>query len=296
MVLFDMKNKDILKAIQSIYNRKDKYLMAVVNGKAYHDDLTLDISKQLKLRNWGDGWYWIEICKGNIEISEAPPLDVRLTYQNRAFTGYGFHNEFVPYSFNLLKVKWGIRDHSAQPIHLLPRDLDWWSYAVIPIETHGNVIFFFGWEHPSSPLLMKLSQKFTMKEHLDIDKPIIDIKGLTPELRYLYFLYLLEYKTQQELLKAKKEEEFKRTLVGRVKSALEEVGAHLIELKQRGNNLEVVWSIQGEKFNSLINPENFQVKEAGFCVEGMDNILSLKSMVLTAQDFIEKDLIYKTRF
>jgi len=291
-----MRDQDILKAIEFVYNRRDKYLMAVVNGKAYHDDWALDISKYLKIRGWNDGWYWVEICKGNIEISQASPLDVRLTYQNRAFTGYGFHNEFVPYSFNLLRVKWGIKTYSSYPIHLLPMDLDWWSYAVIPIETHGNIMFFFGWEHPSSPLLIKLRDEFISKQYLNTDKPIINIKGLTPELRYLYFLYVLEYKTQQELLRAKQEEEFKKTLVGRVKSALEEVGAHLIELKQRGNNLEVIWSIQGEKFNSLINPNNFQVKEAGFCVEGMDNILSLKSMVLTAQDFIEKDLIYKTRY
>jgi len=199
-----------------------------------------------------------------------------------------------------LKIKWGITSHSSQPIHLLPKceDMDWWSYAVVPIEIHDGVMFFFGWEHDSSPLLVRLRNefKFFTKEFTHYTEYHIDIKGLTPELRYLYFLYVLEYKTQQELLRAKQEEEFKKTLVGRVKSALEEVGAHLIELKQRGNNLEVVWSIQGERFNSLINPNNFQVKEAGFCVEGMDNILSLKSMVLTAQDFIEKDLIYKTRF
>jgi len=291
-----MKFKDILRDIESIYNREEKYLMPVFKGKAYSDKLIINISKPLRVRNWGDGWYWIELSKGRVEISEASPLDVKLTYQNRAFTGYGFHSEFVPYSFNLLKVKWGIRSNSSQPIHLLPRDMDWWSYAVIPIAVYDNVMFFFGWEHPSSPLLMKLRDEFVSKQYLNTDKLVIDIKGLTPELRYLYFLYVLEYKTQQELLRAKKEEEFKKTLVGRVKSALEEVGAHLIELKQRGNNLEVVWSIQGEKFNSLINPNNFQVKEAGFCVEGMDNILSLKSMVLTAQDFIEKDLIYKTRF
>ena len=223
-------------------------------------------------------------------------MDVRFTYQDRAFTGYGFHNEFVPYSFNLLKMKWGITTNSSQPLHLLRTDLDWQSYAIIPIATPAKVLFFYGWEYPSSPLLMKLREKFLSKQYLDIDKPIIDIKGLTPELRYLYFLYVLEYKTQQELLKAQKEEEFKKTLVGRVKSALEEVNGHLIELKQRGDNLEIIWSVQGEKFNSLINPDNFQIKEAGFCVEGMDNILSLKSMVLTAQEFIEKDLIYKTRY
>jgi len=86
-----MRDQDILKAIEFVYNRRDKYLMAVANGKAYHDDLTLDISKHLRLRDWGDGWYWVEICEGNIEISQASPLDVRLTYQDKAFTGYGFH-------------------------------------------------------------------------------------------------------------------------------------------------------------------------------------------------------------
>jgi len=291
-----MGYSEILNTITSIYEEKMKFLAPVLNGVAYSDIYTLDIFKYLRARNWSDGWYWIEMCKGNVEIAQASALDVKLIYQNRAFTGYGFHNEFVPYSFNLLKTKWGITTNSSQPLHLLRTDLDWQSYAIIPIATPAKVMFFYGWEYPSNPLLIKLRDKFITKQHLDVDKPIIDIKGLTPELRYLYFLYVLEYKTQQELLKAQKEEEFKKTLVGRVKSALEEVNGHLIELKQRGDNLEIIWSVQGEKFNSLINPNNFQIKEAGFCVEGMDNILSLKSMVLTAQEFIEKDLIYKTRF
>ena len=73
----------ILKTIRSIYEEKMKFLAPVLNGVAYSDIYTLDISKHLRVRNWSDGWYWIEMYKGNVEITQASALDVKLIYQDR---------------------------------------------------------------------------------------------------------------------------------------------------------------------------------------------------------------------
>jgi len=281
---------DILESIDKIGERVHRVLIPLVHGKGNWKNTHVNIQSNIT------GWYWLEIGETKEDYffvtKKATPVEItRIALKENNYNiGYVFNNEFIPFSFNTIWSKFPIyegfcliRDTSfpllfySKPWTMITAYFDYDNFYFI------NVI-------PPIKQLIEIRNRFENRQNLE------GLKGITPELRHLFFLHCLERSTQEELEKAKKEEEFKKTLMGRIKSAIEEAGGYLERIYQRGENVEIVWKIGDEQFNSIVRATNLRVKEAGYCLSGGDERLSLKAAVLTAQDYIEKDLIYKTRY
>lgn len=137
---------------------------------------------------------------------------------------------------------------------------------------------------------------YEVKRYLDNPNlKFLDLKGLTPELKFLGLCYILE---QQELEKIKKEaeaEELRKTLQGRLVLSFRRVGAELLRYSTKGDRITCDWKLDSQEFNSVLDRNTFQVLEAGYCLSGDDYRHTLHSIVILAKDYINEDLIYKTR-
>ena len=274
---------NILESIDKIGERVHRVLIPLVHGKGNWKNMKIDAHFEYT------GWYWVELGEKEndvrLSIIKASPLEARqyLKQERRLELGYTFNNEFIPFSFGVFRNKYFAYE-SSFPLYFYSK-----PWNVIISHFRNKEMYFVDWAAPTKQLI-DVRDRFEHRQNLE------GLKGITPELRHLFFLHCLERSTQEELEKAKKEEEFKKTLMGRIKSAIEEAGGYLERIYQRGENVEIVWKIGDEQFNSIVRATNLRVKEAGYCLSGGDERLSLKAAVLTAQDYIEKDLIYKTRY
>jgi len=130
--------------------------------------------------------------------------------------------------------------------------------------------------------------------------PLDRIKGVTPELKTLFLFHSIEKQNQKKLIQEAerkgKEEEFKKSLPGRLYLSFAQVGAELLNYTIERNRIIVDWQMKGHrKFNSVIDANTFKIIEAGYCLSGGDTKLNITSMVLTAEEYEEKRLIHITR-
>lgn len=131
------------------------------------------------------------------------------------------------------------------------------------------------------------------KELFDEGKSIHKVPGITPELRLLYTLYSFDkIKREQELAKLA-QEEFLRSLTGRLKSSIELAGGIYIDHREvaRGR-IEVDWKLGRKEFNTLLNSD-FSVIEAGVCVSGDDRRHNISSLVNRVSDFEDEGSYYE---
>ncbi len=96
-----------------------------------------------------------------------------------------------------------------------------------------------------------------------------------------------------DLIKRDKEK-LLETSEGRIRYALKETGARLVDLVVRSNNLaEVKWvSNRGNHYNSIINPTDLDVISAGLCLSGEDKKYDLISLVDVVSEGERRNLIH----
>ncbi len=115
-----------------------------------------------------------------------------------------------------------------------------------------------------------------LKAEMEAKKPraIGEFKGITPEMRVIYTLHLIERKRREE----------KEPAVA-VKLMMEEVGATVEKVKATNRGFEVVWKFDKYRFVTLFD-KKLQVVNAGYCVRNQDKILSPRSIVNVLKDGI----------
>lgn len=145
-----------------------------------------------------------------------------------------------------------------------------------------------------------------VKARFEKNQSLDKLKGITPEMRYLFIVLSLQrdnFRALQELKKlklseiekAKRIEEFNKTLPGRLLQTIEGAGGKLVRFNIQGKDkIVVVWKVGDQTVNSLINLD-FRILEAGYCLEGEDKKHSLSSAVTLAQSFQEERPLYITR-
>ena len=242
---------------------------------------------------------WYKVTLGD-EISGMVPADEMdlLEYQGVTYRGYAFNEEFIPSHFNVFKQQTGLDDSS---FHLYLSAVPSWSVVKVIIRPDKKIVCV------GEDQTMIIDILLSVRERFDKDENLEGLKGVTPELRYLYFLCSVERDTLREMerirqlavVEAERQRqmaEFLKTLPGRLQLSIERAGGKLIRFAKAGKGrLEVTWEVDGERLKSIIREDTFQCLEAGFCVSGDDKKLNIAAAVLTAKDHIERDVLFKMR-
>ncbi len=233
---------------------------------------------------------WAKISTGDSPkfIEEADELELQKIFEkHKMIKGFSWGNEMVPISFNTARQRDKISANSI-PIYFMA--ISPWQ-VIQTIRWEDGNLYFVGPDFSyDDGVLKQVKDRFEKEQNLD------GIKSVTPEMRWLFFLFEMERQTQKELLKKQKEAEFAQSLGGRLKLAIEQAGGTMIRFNKSGkDNIEVIWSVSGERFNSLIQANSFKAISVGFCVEGEDEQYNIERAVITAKEFEEDGLIHKTR-
>ena len=81
-----------------------------------------------------------------------------------------------------------------------------------------------------------------------------------------------------------------------MQAALEKAGAQLLDLRAlQGQQLEVIFRVDGERFHTVVRADTLQVLDAGICLSGHDADLTLESLPGVIREAILEDVLVITR-
>ncbi|MHA7628636.1 hypothetical protein [Corallococcus sp. M7] len=82
----------------------------------------------------------------------------------------------------------------------------------------------------------------------------------------------------------------------RVERALDKAGARLLDHRRLGDGLlEVVYAFMGERFVTVVEAATLRVRDAGVCLAGADNRVTLESLPSVLKEAIDTDALVITR-
>ena len=149
---------------------------------------------------------------------------------------------------------------------------------------------------------------FEIRNSFEDERPIDDLKGVTPELRTLFLFHTLERDQQKAILaeaqraaaeqkQAADEQERMKDVAYRLTVTFNRAGANILKYSLSGTNLIVDWELNGsgQRFNSVIDSRTGMVRECGYCCSGDDRRLNMTALVKLAEDYNERRVIHKTR-
>lgn len=259
-----------------------------------------------KARQFNDGFYRVELEGNRFEVLE----EVVIETEDLPFTiikGYTFNNNLVFQNFDAAKRK--VHREVMAPLFFNTQES---FFSVEAIFWEDKNLYYYRPNYLDTLI-------YEVKERFDNKQDITGLKGATPELKTLFLfndLARLELLREQDELKKQLEElrlikekglrekeeaeklaHLMQTIKGRLMITFNRVGGKLLNYSVSGEYLTVDWQLEatGRSFNSLIDPGTFKVVEAGYCMSGDDRRHSISSMVLTAKDYEDDDLIYITR-
>lgn len=87
-----------------------------------------------------------------------------------------------------------------------------------------------------------------------------------------------------------------RTLFGRLSDVLEHAGATLLDARITNHRVEVTWRMLGERLISLVEVDSLRVIDAGFCLSGEDDLVTLASLPSVLKEAVDTDQLNVTRW
>jgi len=186
------------------------------------------------------------------------------------------------------------------PVHAC-ENCAYFDNVICAITLDKNVLYF---DHDQSCRNESFDKARTCfleaKENLNIKARA---NALSVVLNDAFALAMDEIKNLVEIEEAKKRqevEEFRKrmreTLEGRMRLALEDTGARLIDHMVRGNLAEIRWrSRRNRTYNSVIDINNMNVVTAGICLSGTDRVFDLTSLIGVVHEGERRSLIVVTR-
>jgi len=244
-----------------------------------------------------NGWYLASLGSRVQKLRRATPIEIRKATKNlETLRGYSYGAEIIPLNFSDVKFRYGFAE--SVPVHFL--EAQPWT-IVKCVNWHKEPIFIEVDRRASYKVLNEVRKRF------EEERDLSELKGVTPELRYLYILHslqrdnfragaALEKLKLAEAEREKRAEQFKQTFSQRIKSIIENAGGHLKQFYLRGeSNLIVVWEVGGQTLKTLIDPD-MKVQDLGYCTEDKKQSKhSLTSAVLLAETFQKEGSLFITR-
>lgn len=220
---------------------------------------------QFRVHTEAPGWYILQPLSSVLaEVSrEAEPYEVQRCLQSRPrlrviavrrLTA----RSWLVFPYNLSDARGRGFKAEPQQCHLIDRNLEpfttmyarWWSGWLL-----------FDW----SSLVPAPQHYLKALETGEIEPPTL--KGLNPEYRMVYQL------VTGEIQKARQ-----ATVEGRIKSAVEYLGAELIGFSESGEGYSVEWRDANQVYRSRVS-HNLRLLSAGICLDGLEQEQTLSSTV-----------------
>jgi hypothetical protein len=83
----------------------------------------------------------------------------------------------------------------------------------------------------------------------------------------------------------------------RIEAALEAAGADVLAVRQlEGGNVEVSYSFLGERFVSVADARTLRIVDAGICLSGADDRLTLDSLPAAIREAVDTGVLHITRW
>jgi hypothetical protein len=235
-----------------------------------------------------EGWKEVTI-QGNT-VLDAQDIFIENYEMRNTIQGYTYGDKIIFQNFDVAKRKINQDFMDSLYFYNVPT-----FYPIEAIIWEDRNLYFYRQNY-------KDTLTFEISNNLDESGmgSLEGIKGVTPELKTVFLFHSIEKQNQKKLLQEAerkgKEEEFKKSIPGRLYLSFAQVGAKLLNYTIERNKITVDWQLQGSrKFNSVIDANTFKIIEAGYCLSGGDKKLNITSMVLTAEEYEEKRLIHITR-
>jgi hypothetical protein len=115
--------------------------------------------------------------------------------------------------------------------------------------------------------LMDIKERLASK-----NKNLDGIKGVTPAMRIVYSLHLIEIYNKEQ---AEPE--------NAIRKMMEETGAKVTKVLKMNRGFRVSWEFDRHKLVTILDKE-YKVVNAGYCVNGSDRVLSVRSVVNVLKD------------
>lgn len=285
---------DLNKFIKSVYAE----VPIIKNNFIYN-------RKKYTVNNVDDGWYGVTLQNNNATIVESIVPEVTLKIDKKyIIKGYTYHNSLLFFNFNEGKKRTGWE--IMAPLRLNTQST---FSSIDAIKWEDGFLYFYRPSYTDSNI-------FELKNMFDNSESIKDKKGLTPEQKSLYLFHLVEQEQQKALIKRLEEERLIEEKKQQFKTAFDQeqqrkaresvsieeglinsfaaVGAKIIKFQIRQDRIHVNWLInEDEEFSSIVDKNTYRIIEAGFCMSGDDRRHNVKSMVITAKDYIDRDVLHK---
>lgn len=241
--------------------RKTGYVGAVINNHPYKFIVRVD----------NPGWYILKPTSSvSAKVSRpAEPSEIRKCLQSvrnlksisvRRLTKTSWL--IFPYNISDAKSR-GFRIE-PQECHLIDRNLE--PFMTINTKLWGNLVIFdsAGIEPPPTGYIQHLQKEYTNPPR---------ILGVSPEFKMVYNILLGEV-----------EQAKRQTVEGRIKGAVEYLGAELVGFTESGTGYNVEWKDGRQTYRSRVTG-NLRLESAGICLDGLEHEQTLTSTVAVMRKF-----------
>ncbi|MCP4100604.1 MAG: hypothetical protein GY750_04145 [Lentisphaerae bacterium] len=268
------------------FTREQTAVVPVLNNRFQYNRKKYEITHNSGIEN---GWYRVNISGNDASIIEPVFIETE-KIKAPVIKGYTYNNRIIFQNFDVAgrKLKldiWAeLNGNNAPPFS-----------SIEAIAWEDKQLYYYRPNY-SDVQIYEVKSLLDSNESLPPGK-----KGITPELKTLFLFHAVEQLEMKEALeKARREEaeeDYRNSFPGRLASVFNRVGAQITGYSLSGSRITVDWKLSatGTTFNSVINAESFSVVEAGYCMSGDDRRHTVSSLVITAQDYENQDLIYRTR-
>jgi hypothetical protein len=146
-----------------------------------------------------------------------------------------------------------------------------------------------------------------VREAFEEERSIDNIKGVTPALAHVFLLESTQRELAREAERRAREAverqqraaelaRWQETLEGRISLALSHTGAELVNWRRNGQRQAVVrYRLGGRRFECVIDTVSLQIVDAGICLSGADEELSLSSLPSAVREAIESGQLHVFR-
>jgi len=260
------------------FSESKSAIIPIINGRGKYQGRRIQVDAQ-------DDWYKFKLRDGVSINRRATDIEILEACKKlKVISGYVFGQEIVPLHFNMLNG-----EAETARVHFLEGSI--WDIVQAVRWEDGN--YFYNGLDYSFSLENFLETKNRFENNLSLE----GVKNVTPELRFYFVLLSLERDNFREverleslsLLEDKKIEavkKFQESLASRLETTITDAGGHLVRFHRQGQDIVVIWSVDGKQYNSLIrNNLDFRAREVGFCCSGADKQHTLGSAINLVQDY-----------
>lgn len=261
-------------------------IYGIINKERFYSD-----NAEFNVKNVEDGIYSLDVAADTYPTFEvADMFEFERYIKNKPkmefVIGYTFGaNQVIPIDY----IRWQNTPNISRleirfPLTITNENirLDEWQIGKFLYIPTKKIFFFL--EYVFNSLYEKLQD---VRNYYNDNKPLLDLKEITPEMRLVYGFNQLEKLRIEKELKKLKEAEYKKTVLGRIETIIKDSGGTFMSLKTYKNGYEIIWRMGTLNINTYMN-KDFGIIEAGFCLNGGDRKHTLNSITKLLGDFIEQ--------